>query len=279
MLPETDTVELAIPRYVDCHVHLQNAVLSAQLEAVLTRAAKTGVTRFVCNGVQEEDWPQVHALAQRFPEVIPCFGLHPWYVGQRSAQWQERLESFLDQCPSAVGEIGVDQWIEPRDELAQEEVFRTQLHIARQRQLPVMIHCVRAWGWLLDILRSEAPLPVGMLIHAYGGPCDLIKPLAEMGAYFSFGGNTLDDRNARRRIALPHIPAGRLLLETDAPDILPPPAFRPFVILDKHGKAHNEPANLPTIARGIAALLNISEQTLAEQNWQNARRFLGPLWK
>jgi TatD DNase family protein len=249
------------------------------LEAVLARARAQGVGRFVCNGSTESDWPEVIELSRRFPDIIPCLGLHPWYVGERSAQWLARLEQHLDACPAAVGEIGLDRWVEPRDEAAQETVFRAQLALARRRQLPVMVHCLRAWGWLMDVLRDEAPLPAGLLLHAYGGPAELVPPLAGLGAYFSFGGNTLDERKLVRREAIRVVPRDRLLLETDAPDILPPPAFRPFATRNAEGRDRNEPANLPAIAQGIADLLGISWAELARLNWENARRFLGKVWR
>jgi TatD DNase family protein len=170
---------------LDAHLHLQDEALSAQLAEVLQRADDAGVRYFASNGAEEADWPIVLVQARAHPQIIPCFGVHPWYVSNLSPQWHEKLAGHLDAIPSGIGEIGLDRWKEPRDEKVQEEVFRIQLDLARQRKLPVMIHCVRAWGWLMDVLRSEAPLPAGMLIHAYGGSADLIQPLADMGAYFS----------------------------------------------------------------------------------------------
>ncbi|MCX8157991.1 MAG: TatD family hydrolase [Verrucomicrobiae bacterium] len=261
---------------VDVHLHLQDDFLSARLDEILHLARTAGVQGFINNGAEESDWPQVLAQSRAHPAIVPCFGLHPWYVGARSPQWLETLEQHLDAVPSAVGEIGLDRWKEPRDEAAQEEVFRAQLAVARRRRLPAMIHCVRAWGWLMDVLRDEPPLPAGFLLHAYGGPAELIQPLAEMGAYFSYGGSTLDERKKLRRETLPLIPPDRLLLETDAPDMPPPPPHCLRPLQDQHGRRVNEPANLRPILRGVAALLGMSEEALAQQLWQNTQRFLGP---
>lgn len=258
-------------RLIDCHLHLQDPALRAALPRLLAEAADAGIQRFICNGTTEADWPVVIQIAQAYPGVVPCFGLHPWFIAGRSADWLVVLQRLLEAHPAAaVGEIGLDRWIEPRNEPDQEAVFRGQLDLARRLHRPVMIHCLRAWGWLMDVLRSEAPLPAGMLIHAYGGPAELIAPLAKMNAWFSFAGNVFEPRRQKAREALLAVPLDRLLIETDAPDMLPPPEYRPHPL-----GPHNHPANLRAILGGIAALRGLDEAALAEIIWGNAHRLLG----
>jgi TatD DNase family protein len=259
-------IEKTIP-LIDCHLHLQDPRFSPDLEAVFTRAKNMGVEKFVCNGTCETDWPAVAELAENHPQVIPCFGLHPWYVKDRSADWLGRLETFLDHMPGGVGEIGLDRWIEDRDDEAQEEVFRAQLDLARKKRRPVMIHCLRAWGRLMEILREEKPLTAGMLIHAYGGPAELVAELTAMGAYISFAGTVLEPKRSRTLAAMMVVPRDRLLLETDAPDLSPPKEF----CLNEN---RNEPGNLRAILTGVSAILNENEMELAESLWQNGQRFL-----
>ena len=177
---------------------------------------------------------------------------------------------------SAIGEIGLDRWIEDRDEPAQEEVFVAQLRLARRLERPVMIHCLKAWGWLLEILPRE-PLPPGLLIHAYGGAPDIIPQLVRMGAFFSFGGSVLDERKLRARKSLQAVPLDRLLVETDAPALLPPEQFRPHAVTGERGEFYNEPANLPAVLEGIAELRDMSPDELREITWHNARALLGDL--
>jgi TatD DNase family protein len=259
---------------VDSHVHLQDAVFAPDLAGVLRQAAVVGVRHFVCNGSSEEDWLSVEMLAREHSAIIPCFGLHPWYVRSRSPDWSSHLEAFLARTHSGVGEIGLDRWIEPRDEPAQEEVFRIQLALARQWRRPVMIHCLRAWGWLIEVLDSESLLPAGFMIHAYGGAPELIPPLVKKGAYFSFAGSVLHDRKLRQRESLRRVPPERLLLETDAPDLLPPETHRPFELHDPEGNEKNHPANLGAILAGIAQILKVPADALAQRIWENSRRFL-----
>ena len=266
------------PSLIDCHLHWQDPVLLGTLDEVLARAAEAGVARFVCNGSCESDWPEVASLARRDARIIPCFGLHPWYAGERSGRWLDELERHLSLMPSGLGEIGLDKWKEGLDEAAQEEVFRKQFDLASRLQRPVMVHCVRAWGWLMDVLGSSPPLPRGMLIHAFGGAAELIRPLADRGAYFSFAGDVLDEAKARKRASLQDVPLDRLLLETDAPDILLPRAYRRSPIRDEKGKEKSEPSDLREVLRGVARLRREPEEKLAGAVRDNARRFLGDLW-
>jgi TatD DNase family protein len=182
------------------------------------------------------------------------------------------LEEFLGSVPSGIGEIGLDQSLEPLNKDAQEDVFRAQLDLARKHERPVTIHCRRAWGWLMDILKTEE-IPNGFQVHAYGGSVELIAPLAEMGAYFSFGGSSLWENNHRAKDALLAIPSDRLLIETDSPAILPPEEYRTKKAFSADGKELNHPANLPVIAESIALILEKSPEALREQLWDNSKRF------
>jgi TatD DNase family protein len=251
---------------IDCHLHLQDPRFSPDLPDVLRRASAAGVSHFACNGTCESDWPAVAQLAIDHPSIFPCFGLHPWYVNLRSPDWLTKLESFLDAQPSAVGEIGLDQWIKDRDEPAMEDVFRLQLDLAVKKHRPVTIHCLHAWPWLMKVLRSEKSLPDRLLIHAYGGPVELIDELSAMNAYFSFAGTILDEKRARTRSALLAVPTDRLLLETDSPDLNPPAGFR--LSADR-----NEPANLSKILPAVANILGQSPENLAKILKTNSERF------
>ena len=261
----------------DCHVHLQDVRLEKNLASVLSAAAAAGIRLFVCNGTREADWAKVLELSRQNPKIVPCFGVHPWHVKSCSAAWRHNLESFLGECPAAVGEIGLDRWIEDRDEPMQESFFRAQLAIAVQMERPVMVHCLRAWDWLLRVLRDEKRLPPAFLIHAYGGSLEMIAPLAALGAWFSFAGNVFEPKRARARAALKAVPRNRLLLETDAPDMPPPPAFRIHASRMGEAELHNEPANLRSIFQGVAALLETSEANLAADLWHNAQTFLSTI--
>ena len=136
-------------RLFDAHNHLQDNRFPDDTASMLAECTEAGLFRMVVNGTRESDWDIVAQLAGQHPQVIPSFGLHPWFVPERSTDWLARLEQLLDAWPSAVGEIGLDRWKPglPYDE--QEEVFLAQLSLAARRDLPVSIHCLKSWGRLL----------------------------------------------------------------------------------------------------------------------------------
>ena len=265
-------------RLIDCHLHLQDDRFAGDLPAVLERARTSGVELFICNGSCQSDWPTVLWLARSHRGIVPCFGLHPFYAGTRSPYWLAELKHYLTAVPSAVGETGLDRRLEPCDEHAQKHVFLAQLTLAAELVRPITIHCVQAWGWMMDILRSHHPLPQKMVFHSYSGSAELVKPLAEMGAYFSYAGNLLRQKAVRRREALAVTPIDRLLLETDSPDIMPPRRFAVRdAAIDADGKLRNEPANLAGIVRGTAELLGISPDELCAHLSENVRNLFEDL--
>jgi TatD DNase family protein len=256
----------------DAHNHLQDDRLKPHLDAVMAAVQAEPIARMVVNGACEADWPDVLALAQRFPKVLPSFGYHPWYVKECTPQWREKLLDYLGQVPSAIGEIGLDRWIKDPDVARQEEVFVWQLRLAAERDLPASIHCLKAWGRLLEILRAESRPERGFLLHSYGGAPEMIPALAKLGAYFSLPGYFAHPRKARQRETFRHVPPDRLLIETDAPDQSLPGERNRFPLLDAAGKPVNHPANLRAVYEFAAELLDRPLEDLAAQVESNFRR-------
>ncbi len=230
----------------------------------------------VVNGSCESDWPQVLELAHIYPEVVPSFGYHPWYIRERSASWLNTLESYLDKTPSAIGEIGLDRWIQDYDSKAQEEVFAAQMKLAADRDLPVSIHCLKAWGRLLELLGNGPRPRCGFVLHSFGGPQEMIHALAKLGAYFSLPGYFAYERKARQRETFRHVPVDRLLVETDAPDQLLPPERLRFELKDaRTGKPINHPGNLVAVYEFAAELRDEPLEILVSQISANFQRLFG----
>jgi TatD DNase family protein len=261
----------------DAHNHLQDARLDAVVPEWLPQAEAHGVARMVVNGTCPEDWPQVAALAQAHSTVIPSFGLHPWRVDHARADWFDALRRAWDDRPSAAGEIGLDRWMPGLDLVRQEEAFLRQWREAAARELPVTIHCLRHWGHLLKLLRSE-PRPPAFLLHSYGGPREMVPEFAALGAYFSVSPAFLWPSRAAKWAVFLDVPADRLLLETDAPDMVGPPACVAHPLApDAQGRPVNHPGNLIAFAHQVAAARGESIDALAVRTAANFQSWLGPL--
>ncbi|MGE3310365.1 MAG: TatD family hydrolase [Limisphaerales bacterium] len=295
--------------FFDAHNHLHDERFSGRQDELIAECRQVGIVRMVVNGSSESDWDAVAALALRHPGfVIPAFGVHPWYVHERTPAWKDRLNRLLDEVPGAVvGEIGLDRWIldcppaaraTVSPELAslraaslseQMDVFGVQLQIAAERNLPASIHCLQAWGALADRLRSGPRPACGFLLHSYGGPAEMVDPLAAMGAYFGFPGYFLHARKGRHRETFRTIPDDRLLVETDAPDQRLPSEEELVEVLgttdgmpgawelesrgaDTGVRPPNHPANLGRVYHGLAKVRGLPLQPLAASVGANFRR-------
>ena len=262
--------------FCDAHNHLQDKRLELNLPDLLPAMRAAGITKCVVNGTCQEDWPRVIKLAHRYPDLIlPSLGLHPWHIATRSRDWVEKLKQFLTKEPDPVfiGECGLDRSTRGSDFEAQKEVFTIHLALASKQDLPLSIHCVRAWGPLLEILRTNDIPKRGFLLHSYGGSPELVTELVPLGAYFSFSGLFLVNNRTRARETFERIPPDRLLAETDAPDMSPPAEYREHQLVGSGHAPLNHPANLPQIVRGMAEILDREEQSLRSLLLKNFSSF------
>ena len=260
---------------IDAHNHLHDARLRPHLAVILPTL---DLQCAVVNGTNEHDWPAVAALARGHSFVVPSFGLHPWHVAARSPDWLARLRENLDANPGAViGEIGLDRWIAGHDPDVQREVFTAQMALAAERNLPVTIHCLRAWGPLWDLIRT-GPVPArGFLLHAYGGPGEMVRGFVARGGYFSFNAYFLHERKAAQRAVFQHLPLERLLVETDAPDLRPPDGRNAHPLHDANAQPLNHPANIALAYATLAELRGMPAEELAAQVAENFARLFGAL--
>jgi TatD DNase family protein len=284
----------------DAHNHLQDAALAPHRARVFADLASVGVRRAVVNGTCETDWSEVAALAKERAVVLPSYGLHPWDAGNRTSDWQKNLRARLTADPhSAVGEIGLDRWIidgmKPGDpRLAglrvapleeQREVFAWQLALAAELDRAVSIHCLQAFGPLLEML-AVARLPArGFLLHAYSGSAEMARSFADLGAYFSFNGNFLGKlpgaKSQARKKDFLHtytlLPADRLLVETDAPAMRLPATHEKFPPLPApDGSLANHPANLAATYAALAELRGVMLESLVTEVEKNFLRLFAP---
>lgn len=256
----------------DAHCHLQDARLAPLLPGVAESLRHIRLGKAVVNGTREADWDAVLQLASSYEFVVPSLGLHPWYIQERSEGWRTRLERALESGRVAIGEIGLDRWMHGYDSADQERVFLEQLALAAARGLPISIHCLKAWGRLLELLQSGPRS--AFLLHSYGGPAEMISSFAGLGAYFSISGYFAHARKARQREVFRRVPLDRLLIETDSPDMALPADKVEFRLDDP---ALNHPANLRAVYGFVAELRGLPAEELAAQVEGNFKRLFAPV--
>ena len=257
--------------WIDAHNHLQDPRLGDP-GPVVAAMKRSGVTGCIVNATREDDWPAVENLAVDEPDfIVPAFGIHPWHAHTAEENWQEKLRALLARYPQAsIGECGLDQWITDPPLAIQRPVFTDQLSLAREMDRPLTIHCLKAWGALFDCFAETRP-PTRFLMHSFGGSIEIARRLIPLGAYFSFSGHFLHPRKSAMLEVYRQLPHERILLETDAPDMLPPDEIITHPLPDNH----NHPANLPAIGHALAATLAMTPESLAEITRDNARRCFG----
>lgn len=250
---------------IDAHCHLQDDRLNGRFPEIIACAKKAGVLHVVCCGTSQRDWQRVRTLSEQYPDlIVPSFGLHPWFIRDRSAGWLNELESLVRDTPAAVGEIGLDYALEDFDPAEQIAVFAAQVELAQRYHRPVSIHCRKAWDALTEVLERSGPLLYGGIIHSYSGTADMVPHLSALGLSFSFSGSITRPGNKKGRKSLCAVPLDRLLVETDSPDMAPAGVV-----------GLTEPAHLGRVIKSIAVQLNKPEDEIAEITAGNARAIFG----
>eukprot|EP00257_Ricinus_communis_P018912 XP_015577743.1 uncharacterized protein LOC8284269 isoform X1 [Ricinus communis] len=293
----------------DAHCHLQDSRILNKAPQLISTAFDTGIIRFAVNGVCEKDWHLVKEMGEQYPSVIPCFGLHPRFITERTPNWFNKLKEFFESTPSAaVGEIGLDKGSHGKkiDFVDQVEVFQQQLELAKELNRPVSVHCVRAYGDLLESMKSMGPFPAGVILHSYLGSAEMVPEFAKLGAYFSFSGFLMSMKVQKAKRVLKAVTSDRILLETDAPDAVPTSNTSSLFLVDGdksvpegiNSKGENSssnatvlsndqtyaskdalslpslnhPANIHTVLSYVASLLDMTKEELAEMSYRNAVR-------
>ncbi|MBR4976422.1 MAG: TatD family hydrolase, partial [Thermoguttaceae bacterium] len=207
----------------DVHSHLQDGRFGDDLTVYFERARARGVRRFVCCGTSPADWKKTAAIAKKYPDVFPTFGVHPWNVGRVEGDWATALKMMLDAtvCAdgvsgAALGEVGLDFAVRNLDAASQEAAFRTQLEIANERRLPVVVHSVRANDLTLNILRDYSKVPV-WLLHSWTATEAEIERALSSNVFFSFSPRCVAPNAVRARETVAKVPRDRILVESDAP--------------------------------------------------------------
>ncbi|MBU0663990.1 MAG: TatD family hydrolase [Proteobacteria bacterium] len=265
-------------RYLDSHCHLQEKGLSQVTDGIMERARNVGITRMLCNATCEADWQAVVDLAASRQEVIPFLGIHPWFAENAGTGWEKRLQGLLAQIPAGIGETGLDRCCRA-DFSRQQHIFETQLQMASELKRPLVIHCVKAWGKLLEILEGYAsPLPP-MMIHSFAGSRETLQRLLRIGCFISFSGRLAAD--SKLHPCFLATPLANLLLETDSQG-------RPGVARAMNGKRatdasgqlpdpqtlfSDEPAAISHLYQLAARMRGMVLEEFCQEIWRNGEIF------
>jgi TatD DNase family protein len=245
---------------IDTHCHLDAAEFGATQANIVRNAAAAGVTRLVIPSVACNNFEAVRKLCAQLPGCAPAYGIHPMYTDDATPRDLETLRDYLKQHPAvAVGEIGLDFFIPHYDQTRQEHFFVEQLKLARDFDLPVLLHIRRAQDTILKHLR-QIKVPGG-IAHAFNGSRQQADEFIKLGFKLGFGGAMTHSRATKLRELAATLPPGSIVLETDAPDI--PPDFL------QRGLP-NEPKYLPRIAQTLAELRGMSLDEIARVTAENS---------
>ena len=251
-------------RLVDSHSHFDATEFDADRAAAHARALAAGVDVQIVPAVGAAGWPKLKAVCARFPGLHAAYGLHPMYLADHRPEHLRQLRDWIErEHPVAVGECGLDFFVEGLDADAQHACFDGQLRLAREFGLPVIVHARRAVDAVLAAIRRYPGLRG--VVHSFSGSAEQAAQLHRLGFLLGIGGPVTFERANRLRGIVAHMPLEQLLLETDSPD--------------QPGAAHrgqrNEPAHLLDVLDVIATLRNAAREDIAAATTANAQRLFG----
>lgn len=249
---------------VDSHCHLDAAEFDADRNAVIARAEAAGVTVQIVPAIALSGFAKLRALCTSRAGLYPAYGLHPMYLHEHRPQHLDELRDWLErERPVAVGECGLDFFVEGLDADTQRLYFTRQLALAREFDLPVILHARRA----LDEVTAQIRRVGGLrgVVHSFSGSEEQARQLWKLGFSIGLGGPLTYERARRLRALAAQMPIEFLLLETDAPD-------QP---LSAHRGERNEPARLAEVLDTVADLRGESRDDVAAATSRNAERLFG----
>ncbi|MWV16444.1 TatD family deoxyribonuclease [Pseudomonas sp. L-22-4S-12] len=254
---------------IDTHTHLDFPDFDADRGALLARSRALGVEKLVVLGVYQANWQRLWDLVQGDAGLYAAFGLHPVYLEQHRPEhldalrhWLQRLAGHPRLC--AVGEFGLDYFLEQLDRQRQQALFEAQLRLAAEFELPALLHVRRAHAATIATLK-RCRLKRGGIIHAFAGSHEEAREYLKLGFKLGLGGAPTWPQALRLRQVVARLPLEAIVLETDAPDMAPA----------MHAHQRNSPEFLADICAALAELRGIEADELASASSRNAAELFG----
>ncbi len=261
---------------IDTHTHFDVADFDADRLQLAQLAYQRGVKALVLIGFLAKRFDQMVQVQQQInsantphPTALLAPGLHPFYIKQHTNEHLLQLEQLIKtQSVVAIGEIGLDTFTiemkEPTVFARQQEFFSAQLELAKQYNLPVLLHIRRAHAETLALLKKHQ-FKHGGIAHAFGGGVEEAKAFVKMGFKLGVTGQVTNPNARRLHQSIAEVGKTQLVLETDCPDMTPLCCQK-----SNEHRTRNTPANLPFVLDGLSKVLNVGREKLAETLWQNS---------
>ncbi|PAV26059.1 TatD DNase family protein [Tamilnaduibacter salinus] len=247
----------------DAHCHFDMPAFDGRREEILAECERVGVGHLVIPGVRAPDWGRIRHLTVTDGRLSPCYGIHPWFVREHGHDDLDRLREWLiRERPLALGECGLDRLHGDLDE--QMPWFESQVCLAQELDLPLVIHSVRTHDEVGVVLRRHRP-DIPVLVHGFSGSPEQAQSLVQSGVWLGIGGVVTYERARKTRRAVATAPLEALVLETDAPDM--PPAGV--------AKGGNRPDYLPRVLAALTELRPEPADVICEQLVHNVARLYG----
>ena len=248
-------------RLVDSHSHFDVGDFDRDRAEAHARALAAGVDRQIVPAIDAHTWPRLREVCAGVPGLHPAYGLHPVYLETHRRHDLDTLREWIQrERPVAVGECGLDFYVDGLDRDEQQRYFDAQLALAAAFKLPVIVHARRAVDAVIAAIRRH--LGVRGVVHSFPGSPEQARQLHQLGFLLGIGGPVTYARANRLRNLVAGMPLDQLLLETDAPD--QPDAG--------HRGLRNEPAHLPHVLDVVARLRNEAPEAIAAATTANAER-------
>ena len=246
----------------DTHAHYDDEQFDADREELLDSMAEQGVGTIVNVSASYPSCEQVTEMVQKYPFMYAAVGVHPDHVGDLNEETFARMKKlFANDKVIAVGEIGLDYYWDNESHDLQKAWFLRQLELARELDLPVLIHSREAAADTMDIMKEHAEGMSGV-IHCYSYSKEMAREYVKMGFYIGVGG-VVTFKNARKlKETVVEIPLTSIVLETDCPYLAPEP---------NRGKRNNS-AYIRYVAEEIAKIKGITYEEVVAQTEENARK-------
>lgn len=249
----------------DTHTHYYDKKFDPDRDEILSKMKENGVGYIINAGCDVETTKRCIALAERYDFLYATAGIHPNHTFDMNDRSLDGIKMLAKHpCVKAIGEIGLDYFHKYTDRGVQKEAFARQIALARELNLPFVIHCRDACKDVLDILKSEYN-GGGALMHCFSESKETAKIVLDMGLTIAIGGTVTFKNNVRTVEAVRYIPMESLVIETDSPYLSPTP----------HRGERNSSLYIHYVAEKIAEIKGLSVEEVIETTTRNAKNFFG----